>query len=155
VARIRIDPRVVYVERGWCFLKRQRPRNIIEPTGLEWPAYGWVAAALILVILMTIQGLGFLTPVNVLVCLELQKDKANMTEVSGLMQRYFYVVALQGIMQVAIIVVITRFRVLDMKVDPDASPWRRANHLQDIHILARRSNWMPSAIFFASSALPL
>ena len=80
-------------------------------TGLEWPAYGWVAAALILVTLMTIQGLGFLTPVNVLVCLELQKDKQNMTKVSGLMQRYFYVVASQGIMQVAIIVVMTRFRV--------------------------------------------
>ena len=80
-------------------------------TGLEWPAYGWVAAALILVTLMTIQGLGFLTPVNVLVCLELQKDKPNMTKVSSLMQRYFYVVASQGIMQVAIIVVMTRFRV--------------------------------------------
>ena len=80
-------------------------------TGLEWPAYGWVAAALILVTLMTIQGLGFLTPVNVLVCLELQKDKPNMTKVSGLMLRYFYVVASQGIMQVAIIVVMTRFRV--------------------------------------------
>jgi hypothetical protein len=80
-------------------------------TGLEWPAYGWVAAALILVALMTIQGLGFLTPVNVLVCLELQKDKPNMTKVSGWMQRYFYVVAFQGIMQVAIIVVMTRFRV--------------------------------------------
>jgi len=70
-------------------------------TGLGWPAYGWVAAALILVTLMTIQGLGFLTPVNVLVCLELQKDKPNMTKVSGLMLRYFYVVASQGIMQVA------------------------------------------------------
>ena len=80
-------------------------------TGLGWPAYGWVAAALILVALMTIQGLGFLTPVNVLVCLELQKDKPNMTKVSGLMLRYFYVVASQGIMQVAIIVVMTRFRV--------------------------------------------
>jgi uncharacterized membrane protein len=80
-------------------------------TGLEWPAYGWVAAALILVALMTIQGLGFLTPVNVLVCLELQKDNPNMIRISGWMQRYFYIVALQGIMQVAIIVVMTRFRV--------------------------------------------
>ncbi len=44
-------------------------------TALDWPAYGWVAAALVLVTLMTIQGLGFLTPVNVFVCLELQKDK--------------------------------------------------------------------------------
>jgi hypothetical protein len=32
---------------------------------LEWPAYGWVVAALILVALMTIQGPGFLTPVNI------------------------------------------------------------------------------------------
>ena len=80
-------------------------------TGLEWPAYGWMAAALVLVTLMTIQGFGFLTPVNVFVCLELQKGNPNMTKVSGWMQRYFYVVALQGIMQVAIIVVMTRFRV--------------------------------------------
>ena len=33
-------------------------------TALPWPDYGWVAAALVLVTLMTIQGLGFLTPVN-------------------------------------------------------------------------------------------
>ncbi len=80
-------------------------------TGLEWPAYGWVAAALILVALMTIQGLGFLTPVNVFVCLELQKDNPNMTKVSGWMRRYFYAVAVQGLMQMAIIVVMTRLRV--------------------------------------------
>ena len=80
-------------------------------TGLEWPAYGWVAAALVLVTLMTIQGLGFLTPVNVFVCLELQKDNPNMAKVSVWMQRYFYAVALQGIMQVAILAVMTRFRV--------------------------------------------
>jgi hypothetical protein len=80
-------------------------------TGLEWPAYRWVAAALILVTLMTIQGLGFLTPVNVFVCLELQKDNPNMTKVSGWMRRYFYAVAVQGLMQMAIIVVMTRLRV--------------------------------------------
>jgi uncharacterized membrane protein len=77
---------------------------------LEWPAYGWVAAALILVTLMTIQGLGFLTPVNVFVCLELQKINPDMKRISFWMQRYFYAVALQGTMQVAIIVVMTRFR---------------------------------------------
>src|ERR1041384_2210780 len=42
-------------------------------TALNWPEYGWVAAALLLVTLMTVLGLGFLTPVNVFVCLELQK----------------------------------------------------------------------------------
>jgi hypothetical protein len=79
-------------------------------TALEWPAYGWVAAALVLVTLMTVQGLGFLTPVNVLVCLELQKLEPDLKKIGVWMQRYFYAVALQGMMQVAIIVVMTRFR---------------------------------------------
>jgi hypothetical protein len=79
-------------------------------TALGWPAYGWVAAALILVTLMTIQGLGFLTPVNVLVCLELQKVEPDLNKISAWMQRYFYAVAIQGVMQVAIIVIMTRFR---------------------------------------------
>jgi hypothetical protein len=79
-------------------------------TALDWPAYGWVAAALVLVTLMTIQGLGFLTPVNVFVCLELQKSEPDLKKISTWMQQYFYAVALQGMMQVAIIVVMTRFR---------------------------------------------
>jgi hypothetical protein len=78
-------------------------------TAPAWPAYAWVAAALVLLLvaLMTIQGLGFLTPVNVLVCLELQKSDPDLNKIGVWMQRYFYVVALQGMMQVAIIVVMT------------------------------------------------
>src|SRR5262249_37202074 len=79
-------------------------------TSLPWPAYAWVAAAIVLVALMTIQGIGFLTPVNVFVCLELQRSEPDMSKIGVWMQRYFYAVALQGTMQVAIIVVMTRFR---------------------------------------------
>jgi hypothetical protein len=59
---------------------------------------------------MTILGLGFLTPVNVMVCLELQKPAPDLKRIGAWMQRYFYAVAVQGLMQVAIIVVMTRFR---------------------------------------------
>lgn len=79
-------------------------------TALDWPAYGWVVAALVLVTLMTIQGLGFLTPVNVLVCLEMQKREPDMSRIGFWMRYYFYAVALQGVMQIAILVVMTRFR---------------------------------------------
>ena len=79
-------------------------------TALDWPAYSWVAAALALVTLMTILGLGFLTPVNVAVCLELQKPAPDLKRISTWMQGYFYAVAAQGLMQIAIIVVMTRFR---------------------------------------------
>ncbi len=78
--------------------------------GLDWPAYGWVAAALVLVTLMTILGLGFLTPVNVLMCLELQQAKPNLDKIGYWMRRYFYAVAAQGVMQIAILGVMTRFR---------------------------------------------
>jgi uncharacterized membrane protein len=77
---------------------------------LPWPAFGWVAAALVLVSLMTILGLGFLTPVNVFVCLELQKERPDLERIGYWMRRYFYAVATQGVMQIAIIVVMTRFR---------------------------------------------
>ena len=79
-------------------------------TALDWPSYGWVAAALVLVTLMTIQGLGFLTPINVFVCLELQKNEPDMSRIGFWMKRYFYAVAMQGVMQIAILVVMTRFR---------------------------------------------
>jgi hypothetical protein len=79
-------------------------------TALPWPAYGWVAAALTLVTLMSVLGLGFLTPVNVLVCLELQKPAPDMNWIRTWMSWYFYAVAAQGVMQVAILVVMTRFR---------------------------------------------
>jgi hypothetical protein len=79
-------------------------------TAMPWPAYGWVAAALTLVTAMTILGIGFLTPLNVLVCLELQKPVPDMNWISTWMPRYFYAVAAQGVMQIAILVVMTRFR---------------------------------------------
>ena len=78
---------------------------------LPWPQFAWVAAALVLVTLMTIQGLGFLLPLNVLVCLELQKDRPDLKKISAWMNRYFYSVAAQGTMQILIIVIMTRFRV--------------------------------------------
>src|SRR5476651_465023 len=58
-------------------------------TALAWPDYAWVAAALMLVTLMTVLGLGFLTPVNVFVCLELQKASPDLTKIGAWMRWYF------------------------------------------------------------------
>src|SRR6201989_669962 len=44
---------------------------------LAWPQFGWVAAALALVTLMTIQGTGYLLPTNLRVCLELRKPNPD------------------------------------------------------------------------------
>jgi hypothetical protein len=74
-----------------------------------WPQYGWVAAALAIVTILTVQGLGYLLPTNLRVYLELRKPNPDGAKIGAMMSRYFYVVAFQGMMQVAIIVVMARF----------------------------------------------
>ena len=67
-----------------------------------------LVAALVLVTLMTIQGLGYLLPTSVRICLELQKAEPDGAKIGRVMSRFYDVVASQGVMQVAIIVVMAR-----------------------------------------------
>jgi hypothetical protein len=76
---------------------------------LAWPQFGWVAAALALVTLMTIQGTGYLLPTNLRVCLELRKPSPDGDKISRLMRSFFFAVACQGTMQVITIVIMARF----------------------------------------------
>jgi len=69
----------------------------------------WVAAAVALVVLMAIQGLGYLLPTNVRVCLELQRNNPDPTGIARLTDRYFMAVASQGVMRVVTIVIMARF----------------------------------------------
>ncbi len=76
---------------------------------VPWPQRAWVVAALVIIGILTIQGLGILLPTNVRICLELQKPQPDLQKISGWMRRYLRAVAIQGTMQVAIIVVMARF----------------------------------------------
>ena len=69
-----------------------------------------VAAALVLLALMTIVGLGLLTPTNVIVCIELQKERPDLDKIGRLMRLYFFLTAAQGTMQILTIIIMTRFR---------------------------------------------
>ena len=79
-----------------------------QPSLIRLHYLWYVAAALALVIVMTIQGLGYLLPTNLRVCLELQKPDPDLAKVGPLMRRYFVATALQGAMQVAIIVIMAK-----------------------------------------------
>ncbi len=76
---------------------------------LDWPQFGWVAAALGLVVLMTIQGTGYLLPTNLRVCLELRKPNPDADKITRMMRAFFFAVACQGTMQVLTIVIMARF----------------------------------------------
>jgi uncharacterized membrane protein len=88
---------------GWYLAER------VGFLGLPWPQFGWVLAALILITLMTIQGIGYLLPTNLRVCFELQKPAPDFQKIGRLMSRYFFVVATQGAMQILIVIIMARF----------------------------------------------
>ena len=77
--------------------------------GVPYPAFGWVLAALVIVTILTVQGLGVLLPTNLLVYSEMRKPTPDGPRIGRLMKRYVYAVAFQGMLQVAIIVVMARF----------------------------------------------
>jgi hypothetical protein len=76
---------------------------------VPWPQYGWVLAALVIVGVLTVQGLGVLLPTNLLVYFEMRKPVPDGPRIGRLMKWYVYAVAFQGVMQVAIIAVMAKF----------------------------------------------
>ncbi|MFI4988877.1 MAG: hypothetical protein ACHQF3_15725, partial [Alphaproteobacteria bacterium] len=74
-----------------------------------YPAFWWVVAALAIIAVLTIQGLGILLPVNLRVYFELRTANPDGARIARLMRLYVRVVALQGILQIAIILVMARF----------------------------------------------
>ncbi len=76
---------------------------------LGYPEFWWVVAALSIVTVLTVQGLGYLLPTNLRLYFETQKPSPDMEKIGRWMKTYVRVVALQGTLQVAIIVVMARF----------------------------------------------
>jgi len=76
---------------------------------LGYPEFFWVIAALAIVTVLTVQGLGYLLPMNLKLYFEIQKAAPDQDKIGRWMRTYVRVVAVQGTMQVAIIVVMARF----------------------------------------------
>jgi hypothetical protein len=76
---------------------------------LGYPQFWWVIAALAIVTVLTVQGLGYLLPMNLKLYFEILKDAPDQDKLRRWMRTYVRVVAVQGTMQVAIIAVMARF----------------------------------------------
>lgn len=88
---------------GWFLAEQGNLLNV------PFPQRWWLIAAGVLVIMLTVQGLGYLLPTNLRVFLELRKEHPDGSKVQRLMSGYVRVVTLQGITQIALIVVMARF----------------------------------------------
>jgi hypothetical protein len=76
---------------------------------LGYPEFWWMIVALAIITVLTVQGLGYLLPTNLRIYFEMQKPAPDQEKLKGMMGTYVRVVAIQGAMQVAIIVVMARF----------------------------------------------
>jgi Domain of unknown function (DUF4149) len=109
----RLMPRMLYLMTTLSIVTGTTGWYLAERMGLTSPAYAhfaWVVAALVIVTILTIQGIGILLPTNLLVFLELRKAQPDADRIGRWMRIYVTTVALQGLMQVAIIIVMARLR---------------------------------------------
>ena len=88
---------------GWFLAQRMGFLSV------GYPEFYWVIAALAIVTILTVQGLGYLLPTNLRIYFEMQKPHPDGEKIGRWMHTYVRVVAVQGVMQVAIIVVMARF----------------------------------------------
>ncbi|HEV2574124.1 MAG TPA: hypothetical protein VGU72_20490 [Beijerinckiaceae bacterium] len=109
----RLTPRTIFImpvlsivtgTTGWFLAKAMGYLDT------PWPAYGWVAAALVIVTILTIQGIGLLLPTQIRVYRELRKPNPDPAHIAAISRNYFYLIASQGVLQVAIMVIMARFR---------------------------------------------
>ncbi|HLH89421.1 MAG TPA: hypothetical protein VKX28_13295 [Xanthobacteraceae bacterium] len=109
---VRLVPRTLFLMPTLAIITGTSGWYLAKDLGyleLPWPQFGWVAAALTLVTLMTIQGTGYLLPTNLRVCLELRKPNPDGEKIGRMMRSFFFAVACQGTMQVLTIVIMARF----------------------------------------------
>lgn len=76
---------------------------------LQPPVVYWVATVLIIVSAMFIMGLGILLPTNLRIYFEMKKSEPDMNRIQKLMKKYVKVVAIQTVMQFAIIFIMAEF----------------------------------------------
>ena len=108
----RLAPRMLFLMPTLAICASIAGIELAERAGymaIDWPQYGWVLAALVVVTILTVQGLGILLPINIMVFLELRGANPDLPRIGRLMRIYFLTVASQGVMQIVIILVMARF----------------------------------------------
>ncbi len=70
-----------------------------------FPHYWWMISVYFILLVLAIQGIGFLLPTNLRVYFELRKENPDGRKIQRLMKNYVRITAIQGVMQIAIIFV--------------------------------------------------
>lgn len=108
-----LTPRTMFILPTLAILTGTTGWYLAEQMGYlaaPYPGFWWVIAALVVITILTISGLGLLLPTQIRVYLELVKPVPDRDRIARLSASYFYLIAMQGLMQVAIIGIMAKFR---------------------------------------------
>jgi hypothetical protein len=82
--------------------------HLLGTVDSSYPLHGWIVASYIVVGCMAVIALGLLEPANIAVLYELKKPRPNPEVIERLMKRFIYTAGATGLMQVAILVIMTK-----------------------------------------------
>ncbi len=77
---------------------------------LPYPQYWWIVATMVIVSILAFQGICLLMPLNLRTLWEMRKPDPDLRLIGRLMRAYLTISGIQGVLQLAIIVVMTRYR---------------------------------------------
>lgn len=92
----------VTLASGW-----QLARSL-NTLAVPYPQHWWLTASFIVVGVLSVIALGLLEPANVAVLFELRKPQPNGALIARLMRRFVYASGVIGVMQLAILIIMTR-----------------------------------------------
>ncbi|HLI51644.1 MAG TPA: hypothetical protein VKU87_07590 [Thermomicrobiaceae bacterium] len=75
---------------------------------MPYPMHWWLTASYIVVGVLSVVALGILEPANLAVLFELRKPRPDGELISKLMRRFVYTAGVTGVMQIAILIIMTR-----------------------------------------------
>ncbi|MDE3113951.1 MAG: hypothetical protein KGK34_13505 [Chloroflexota bacterium] len=93
---------LVTLASGWQLARR------LDFLAVPYPQHWWIVASFIVVAVMAITAYAVLEPANIVVLLELRKPEPNVALIGRLMRRFIYAAGVTGLMQVAILVIMTQ-----------------------------------------------
>jgi hypothetical protein len=93
---------VVTLASGWQLARK------LDNLTVAYPQHWWLTASFIVVGILSVIALGLLEPANLAVLFELRKPKPNGALIAKLMRRFVYASGVIGVMQLAILIIMTR-----------------------------------------------
>lgn len=92
----------VTLASGWQLARK------LDNLAVAYPQHWWLTASFIVVGVLSVIALGLLEPANVAVLFELRKPQPNGALIARLMRRFVYASGVIGVMQLAILIIMTR-----------------------------------------------